>query len=91
MPRTQTTKLSSKGQVVVPKALRDARTWHPGTEFVVEEVAGGILLRPVRPFRPTTFDEVFGCLKYSGRPRTLREMDRAIAKRVKERHDRGRY
>jgi len=30
--------MSSKGQVIVPKAVRDARNWFPGTEFLVEEV-----------------------------------------------------
>jgi len=89
-PRPKT-KLLSKGQVVIPKTLRDAWNWHPGAEFADDDVAEGVLLRSVRPFRPTTFDEVFGCLKYSGRPKTLRQMDRAIAKGVQERHDRGRY
>ena len=46
----ETTKLSSKGQVVLPKWVRDARSWEPGTEFAVEEVSEGILLRPLRPF-----------------------------------------
>lgn len=87
----RTTKLSSKGQVVLPKSVRDARSLHPGTEFAVEEVAGGILLRPVRPFRATTLAEVFGCLKYHGRAKALRQMKQAIAQGVRERHDRGRY
>ncbi len=85
-----TTRLSSKGQVILPKSVRDARSWQPGTEFAVEEVPEGVLLRPVQPFEATTFDEVFGCLKYRGSAKTLREMDRAIARRVKGRHDRGR-
>ena len=87
----ETTRLSSKGQVVVPKSVREARNWQPGTEFAVEEVPGGLLLRPLRPFKPTTFEDAFGCLKYSGRPKTLRQMEQAIAKEVKRRHDRGRY
>jgi AbrB family looped-hinge helix DNA binding protein len=86
-----TTRLSSKGQVILPKSVRDARSWPPGTEFAVEEVLEGVLLRPLRPFEPATFDEVFGCLKYRGRAKTLRQMERAIAKGVRARHDRGRY
>jgi AbrB family looped-hinge helix DNA binding protein len=46
----ETTKLSSKGQVVLPKLVRDARSWEPGAESAVEEVPKGILLRPLRPF-----------------------------------------
>lgn len=87
----ETTRLSSKGQVVLPKSVRDARRWLPGTEFEVTEVPEGVLLRPAKPFKPTTVEEVFGCLKYYGRPKTLRQMERAIAKGVKARHDRGRY
>ncbi len=86
-----TTKLSSKGQVILPKAVRDARGWEPGTQFAVEEVADGVLLRTLRPFPLTKFEEVFGCLKYRKRAKTLRQMEEAIAKTVRERHDRGRY
>ena len=85
------TRLSSKGQLVLPKSVRNTRGWQPGTEFAIEEVAEGVLLRPLKPFRPASFDEVFGCLKRRGRAKTLRQMERAIAKGVRARHDRGRY
>ncbi len=87
----ETTKLSSKGQVVLPKSVREARSWEPGTEFAVEEVPDGVLLRPLKPFRSAVFDEVFGCLKYPGRAKSLRQMEKAIAKGVRARHGRGRY
>jgi AbrB family looped-hinge helix DNA binding protein len=44
-----TTVLSSKGQVIDPKALRSAQRWGPGTQLKVLETAEGILLRPVAP------------------------------------------
>jgi len=87
----ETTRLSSKGQVVLPKSVREARSWKPGTQFAVEEVSEGVLLRPLRPFPATNIEEVSGCLKYTGRAKTLREMETAIAQGVKARHDRGRY
>lgn len=87
----ETTRLSSKGQVILPKSVRDGRGWRPGTEFAVEEVRGGVLLRPLRPFKQTTVDEVFGCLKYKGRPKTLPQMKKAVAAGVRARHGRGRY
>ncbi len=87
----ETTRLSSKGQIVLPKSVREARSWKPGTEFAVDETSDGILLRPLRPFPPTSIAEVYGCLKYNGRPKTLRQMEKAIAKGVRARHDRGRY
>ena len=45
----ETTRLSSKGQLVLPKSIRDADNWSEGTEFLVERVADGVLLRPLRP------------------------------------------
>jgi AbrB family looped-hinge helix DNA binding protein len=86
-----TTRLSSKGQVILPKAVREARNWQPGTEFTVEEVDDGVLLRPIKPFKPTTLDEVVGCTGYRGPARSLDDMERAIARGVKERRARGRY
>ena len=87
----ETTRLSSKGQVVLPKSVREARNWEAGTEFAVEEAGEGVLLRPLKRFAPASVEEVFGCLRYSGRPKSLRQMEKAIAKGVKSRHDRGRY
>jgi AbrB family looped-hinge helix DNA binding protein len=80
----QTTRLSSKGQIVLPKSLRDARRWRPGTEFVLEETPAGILLRPAKPFPPTTFEQVEGRLKYRGRPRSLAEMDKGIRRMIRK-------
>src|SRR5215472_12977882 len=49
----ETTRLSSKGQVILPKSIRDAHRWQRGTEFMVEDTAVGVLLRPAKPFPPT--------------------------------------
>lgn len=57
MPSTQ---LSSRGQVVLPKQVREAHHWVPGQEFEIVETEDGILLRPRSPFRETTFEEVRG-------------------------------
>ncbi|MGE5793529.1 MAG: AbrB/MazE/SpoVT family DNA-binding domain-containing protein [Bacteroidota bacterium] len=86
-----TTRLSSKGQVILPKAVREARNWQPGTEFTVEEVDDGVLLRPIKPFKPTTLDEVVGCTGYKGPAKSVEDMEHAIARGVKERRARGRY
>ena len=85
------TRLSSKGQLVLPKSVRNTRGWQPGTQLAIEEVTEGVLLRPLKPFRPARFDEVFGCLKHHGRAKTLPQMEKAIAKGVRAGHDRGRY
>ena len=41
-----TTVLSSKGQIIIPKALRVARRWGPGTQLEVHDTPEGVLLRP---------------------------------------------
>ncbi len=91
MPVMETTRLSSKGQVVVPKSVRDARNWPPGTEFLVEEVDEGILLRPVSPFKRTEIEEVIGCTGYAGPRKSLDQMEDAIARGAREQRARGRY
>jgi len=87
----ETTRLSSKGQVVLPKPVRDAHKWTPGTEFSVETVKDGVLLKPQKPFPRRSFDEVYGCLKTGQPAKTVEQMRKAIAVEVKARHDRGRY
>lgn len=62
------TTLSSKGQVVIPKELRDARQWQAGMSLIVEEVPQGLLIRADQShfFPPTTVDQVRGIAKYTG-------------------------
>jgi AbrB family looped-hinge helix DNA binding protein len=42
-----TTKLSSRGQLVIPKQVRDAHQWSENTEFSVREKDDGIFLVPL--------------------------------------------
>lgn len=85
------TTISTKGQVILPKAVRQRRKWGAGTRLLVEETEEGVLLRPAPLFAPTRPEEVAGMLAYSGPPTTLEEMDAAITAEVKERRARGRY
>ena len=87
----ETTRLSTKGQVVLPKNIRAARAWGPGTEFTVEETEDGILLRPSSRFPQTDLADVAGCLRSKRKAKTITGMDRAIAREVLRRRDRGRY
>lgn len=79
------TKLSSKGQIVLPRAIRAAHNWKPGTEFVVEEAEDGVLLKPLTPFPPTRIEDVAGMARYKGRRLSLKDMDRAVAKEAARR------
>ncbi len=72
------TTLSSRGQVVIPKPLRDAHQWSVGTSFSVEILAEGILLKPLHTFAPTTLEEVAGCLDYKGPTLSQQDIDAAL-------------
>ena len=87
----ETTRLSTKGQVVLPLSLRAAHAWTPGTEFSVEEAGDGILLRPIGGFPEVTLDQVAGCLRGKRKAKALKQMDAAIKREVDRRRDRGRY
>lgn len=83
-----TTKLSSKGQVILPMPIRAAHKWQQGVEFSVEDTPDGILLRPLKPFKPTQLDDVIGCAGYTGPTKTLADMGAAIAAGIQASHDR---
>lgn len=79
-----TTRLSSKGQVTIPKPLRSLHNWNPGQKLQVIDTGGGIFLQATQPFEATTLAEVAGCLPYIGKPKTLDEMSEAIRRGVEE-------
>lgn len=75
------TLLSTKGQIVIPKALREARGWHAGMSLTVEEVPQGLLLRPAQAkplFPPTAIQQVTGSARYKGPPLTDADIARAL-------------
>jgi AbrB family looped-hinge helix DNA binding protein len=86
-----TTTVSTKGQVILPKAIRSRRHWDTGTRLIVEDTPDGVLLKTAPLFKPTQLDDVFGMLKYMGKPKTLEEMEAGIVAEAKRRHARGRY
>ena len=80
-----TTTLSTKGQVILPKAIREQRRWSAGTQLTVEDTPEGVLLKASPIFPETDIDAVAGSLKRTGRAVTLKEMDDAIAREAKRR------
>jgi len=84
-----TTKLSSKGQVIIPKEIRNRHRWETGQVLQAIDTDDGILLRPSSPFPETTMKEVASCLSYSGKTITIEEMEAAIKKGARSiRHER---
>jgi len=39
--------MSSKGQIIIPKAMRESRHWRVGTRLAVYDTAEGLLLKPL--------------------------------------------
>ncbi len=70
---------SSKGQVVIPKSVREAHRWAPGTEFTVEDTPQGILLKPRQLFAETRLEDGLGCAGYRGQTLSPEEIERRLA------------
>lgn len=86
------TKMSGKGQVVVPKSVRDRKGWISGTDLDVIETVEGVLLRSratrkkISPAEAVArFREIY---THQGPPVSLEDMDASIAEAVAERHAR---
>lgn len=86
------TVVSTKGQVILPKAIREQLHWDAGTRLAVERTEYGVLLKPLgREFAPTRPEDVFGCLRYEGKAKPVEEMAAGIAEEARRRRARGRY
>lgn len=86
-----TTVVSTKGQVVLPRSIRRQRQWEAGTRLVVEDTPDGVLLTAEPLFAASDPRDVFGSLAHAGRPKTIDQMNAGIAAEAKRRHARHRY
>jgi AbrB family looped-hinge helix DNA binding protein len=86
---TLTARISTKGQVVLPKSIRQRRQWKAGTRLTVEDTAAGVLLKTAPAFEATSSDEVYGVLKPSGPPKSIEEMNAGVIAEARRRHARG--
>ena len=71
------TRLSSKGQMVVPKPIRDALHLSAGAELKVEMGEGCFVVRPKDNIRSARIEEVIGMFKVD-RAISDEEIERAI-------------
>ena len=90
MPRVSrlTTTVSTKGQVILPKSIRQARHWEAGTRLVVEDGPEGVVLKAAPHFPETRPEQVFGCLSYKGEAKSIDEMEAGIMAEASRRHAR---
>ncbi len=82
------TTVSTKGQVILPKTIRQRRDWDAGTRLTVEETPDGVLLKRVAVFATTQPDDVFGSLPFSGEAKSVEDMEAGVLAEARRRHAR---
>ena len=85
------TTVSTKGQVILPKTIREQRHWPAGTELIVENTPEGVLLKAKPALEPTRPKDEIDSLPYEGPAKSLEDMEAGIAAEAKRRHVRNRY
>lgn len=81
----ETVKLSTKGQIVIPKDIRESHHLAAGTEFVIAFMEGEIRLKPIPAFPARNAEEGMGILARKGRkPLSDEETGFAIGEMLKE-------
>jgi AbrB family looped-hinge helix DNA binding protein len=74
----ETVKLSSKGQFILPKAIRDRHHWEAGTEFIIIDRGTELIIKPTRVFPSTELESPDKPSVYPGKPLSLEDMELAI-------------
>ena len=80
----QTATLTNEGTLIIPKSVLLLYHWQEGQEILLEETNKGILLKANSSFPTTKLEDVAGCLKYEGKPKTLEDFEQAIQEGIME-------
>jgi len=83
--RPEVTRLSTKGQLIIPKEIRERHGWTAGMELVIEDHGNSVVLRRAEDLPVTTLEDLVGCAGYTGPSHSLEEMEAAIARGARER------
>jgi AbrB family looped-hinge helix DNA binding protein len=75
MSKIATTKLSSKGQVVIPEEIRKRLGLESGTRFVVIGDRDVVILKAIHPPEMSQFDELVGQARKAARRAGLKQSD----------------
>lgn len=82
--------LTSKGQVTLPIAVRRKLGLEQGDKLFFEfEEDGRLLVSAPRKKKTGKMEDLIGCLKWDGPPKTLEDMERAIEEGAVERYRRA--
>ena len=74
----ETVRLSSKGQFILPKAIRDRHHWEAGTEFVIIDRGAELVIKPIKVFPLTELEPPNTPSIYRGKPLSVEDMERAV-------------
>jgi AbrB family looped-hinge helix DNA binding protein len=75
MADVSTTKLSSRGQVVIPEEIRRRLRLEPGTQFVVVGDADTVILKRIKAPSVKEFDALVSRARQAAKKAGLREED----------------
>lgn len=75
MAQIATTKMSSKGQVVIPESIRKRLRLGPGSQFVVVGEKDTVILKTISPPNMEEFDELVARARRQARQAGLRRPD----------------
>jgi AbrB family looped-hinge helix DNA binding protein len=75
------TRLSTKGQVVLPREIRESLNWTAGKALDIEKKGDTVVLKPRKklPEKSLKPEDIVGFLQWHGEPFTIREMDEAVS------------
>jgi AbrB family looped-hinge helix DNA binding protein len=75
MAEPATTKLSSKGQVVIPEEVRDRLGLRPGAQFIVIGDRDVVILKVIQSPDSAQFDEIVTRARKAARSSRLKKKD----------------
>jgi AbrB family looped-hinge helix DNA binding protein len=81
MTEIATTKMSSKGQVIIPEAIRKKMNLKPGDQFVVVGAGDAVILKSITPPSMDQFEDLLDEARIKARRAGLKRSD--IAEAVK--------
>lgn len=70
-----TTKMTSKGQVVIPEETRKRLGMRPGTQFMVVESADALIFKVIQPPSMEDFDKLLAQTRRQARKAGLKKSD----------------
>ncbi len=73
-----TIKLSTKGQIVIPKEIRDELSWQAGTELTLVTTSSGIMLKAAPKKTGRKLEDLMGMLKYDGPAVPIEELCKPV-------------